>query len=113
MPENTAQLTRHGIALVLTADPTSSRVVIAHPELDNRDIVVTTDPVAGWRIRAPAPQLPAVHVINCDTVFDYAALFFKLELEQNEALRQEQIAITDGVQALIASAHSAGGPAAA
>lgn len=113
MSENTAQLTRHGIALVLTADPTASHVVIAHPELDNRNIVVTPDPVAGWRIRAPAPQLPPARVINCDTVFDYAALFFKPELEQNEALRQEQTAVTDGVHTLLTAAQSTGRPAAA
>ena len=59
MPPNTPQLTRHGITLVLPAEPTASHVVIAHPALDNRNIVVTPAPVAGWRIRAPAPQLPA------------------------------------------------------
>lgn len=63
----------YGVAITLAADPAESHVCITHEELPNRSVLVTPDPVAGWRIRAPGA--------NPETILDCAALYFNLEPE--------------------------------
>lgn len=67
--DTAARINHHGVAITLAADPAESHVCITHAELPDRRVLVTPDPVAGWRIRAPGANFSAViHAANPETV---------------------------------------------
>ena len=83
----------HGVDLAVATDQGLSRITIRCPARPESDTVyIRPHPLTGYTVRTTGNTMPHLHLINLETVLDYAALYYKSasESEQADQLAQNQ-----------------------
>lgn len=76
-------MTHNGVRLIIDTNPDQNLVKFTNPDCHHSAYHVTAQPRphGGWTVKGHHNHLPAAEAADINTVFDYAALYFKMKLD--------------------------------